>query len=110
MFETGEVDLCFTASSLEHPGVRELAVLDAEVFLAVPPGHYLEAKESVRLEYVADEPFIEYKAGHPFRKINLPGRGAYCRLHRHMLICFFTLSLVSGIRPVPSSLHRVLST
>ncbi len=70
LFETGEVDLCFTASSLEHPGVRELAVLDAEVFLVVPPGHYLEVKESVRLADVADEPFIEYKAGHPFRKIN----------------------------------------
>ncbi|MDU4695265.1 MAG: LysR family transcriptional regulator substrate-binding protein [Paenibacillus sp.] len=70
LFETGEVDLCFTASPLEHPGVRELTVLDAEVFLAVPSGHHLEAKESVRLEYMADEPFIEYKAGHPFRKIN----------------------------------------
>lgn len=70
LLEKGEVDLCFTASSLDHPGVRELPVLDAEVFLAVPPGHRLEASESVRLEDVADEPFIEYKAGHPFRKIN----------------------------------------
>ncbi|MGG6311315.1 LysR family transcriptional regulator [Paenibacillus macerans] len=75
LLEQGEVDLCFTAASLDHPGVRELPVLNAEVFLAVPPGHKLEARQSVRLVDVADEPFIEYKTGHPFRGIN----ESFCR-------------------------------
>ncbi|MDU0329110.1 MULTISPECIES: LysR family transcriptional regulator [Paenibacillus] len=70
LLESGEVDLCFTASSLDYPGVCEQPVLNAEVFLALPPGHRLAEHESIRLEDVADESFIEYKTGHPFRKIN----------------------------------------
>ncbi|CAM4297250.1 LysR family transcriptional regulator [Paenibacillus macerans] len=75
LLENGEVDLCFTAASIDHPDIREQPVLDAEVFLAVPPGHPLERRSSIRLEEVAAEPFIEYKTGHPFRKIN----ASFCR-------------------------------
>jgi DNA-binding transcriptional LysR family regulator len=70
LLENGEIDLCFTAASLNRSGIRELPVLNAEVFLAVPPGHRLEGRHSICLNEVADDPFIEYKEGHPFRKMN----------------------------------------
>jgi len=70
MLERGEVDLCFSATALCRPGIGERPVLTTEVFLAVPRGHRLERRERVSLREVADEPFIEYKEGHPFREVN----------------------------------------
>ncbi|GIO15753.1 LysR family transcriptional regulator [Cohnella xylanilytica] len=70
LLEEGEVDLGFTAASLGREGIGEIPVLKAEICLAVPKGHRLEGRESIRLEEAAGEPFVEYKEGHPFRKIN----------------------------------------
>lgn len=70
LLEKGEVDLCFTAAPLEHPAIREVPVLNAEVYLAVPPGHRLAGRRSIRLAEARDEPFIEYRSGHPFRRMN----------------------------------------
>jgi DNA-binding transcriptional LysR family regulator len=70
MLERGEVDLCFSATALRKPGISERPVLSAEVFLAVPRGHRLGRRRRVSLRDVADEPFIEYKEGHPFREVN----------------------------------------
>ncbi|WP_098742411.1 LysR family transcriptional regulator [Paenibacillus sp. EZ-K15] len=76
MLENGEVDLCFTAAALDEDNIREIPVLHAEVFLAVPHGHRLAGRASVTLQEVAGEAFIEYKTGHPFRKMN----EEFCRL------------------------------
>jgi len=70
MLEKGEVDLVFTAAPFAQPGIRETPVLSAKVHLAVPRGHRLESRGSIRLEEAKDEPFIEYRAGHPFRRVN----------------------------------------
>ncbi len=70
MLENGEVDLCFIAASLEAPRIREMPVLQAEVYLAVPAGHRLEGCEQISLQDLSGEAFIEYKEGHPFRKMN----------------------------------------
>jgi DNA-binding transcriptional LysR family regulator len=70
LLEQGKVDLCFSASRLHRPGIQEKPVLSAEVFLAVPPGHRLENRRRVALPEAADEPFIDYREGHPFREIN----------------------------------------
>lgn len=70
LLEKGEVDLIFTAAPFDHPAIREAPVLSAEVRLAVPHGHRLEGRSSVRLAEVKDEPFIEYRDGHPFRRMN----------------------------------------
>ncbi|MCQ6560252.1 LysR family transcriptional regulator [Paenibacillus mendelii] len=70
LLEKGEVDLCFGAASMDRPGIREMPVLHSEVFLAVPPGHPMENRGCISLHEAADEPFIEYKEGHPFRKMN----------------------------------------
>ncbi|GIP38282.1 LysR family transcriptional regulator [Paenibacillus sp. J31TS4] len=70
LLESGEVDLCFTAAALAHDRIVERPVMSSQVALAVPPGHWLEGRRSVRLDEVAGEPFIEYRAGHPFRRLN----------------------------------------
>jgi DNA-binding transcriptional LysR family regulator len=70
MLENGDADLAFTAASLERVGIREQPVLNAEVRLAVPPGHRLQGRRAIRLSEVAAEPFIEYREGHPFRAAN----------------------------------------
>lgn len=70
LLENGEIDLAFTAAPIGKPGIREVPVLKAEIHLAVPKGHRLEGRRSIQLIEAADEPFIEYKEGHPFRRAN----------------------------------------
>ncbi|WP_274366078.1 LysR family transcriptional regulator [Paenibacillus thermotolerans] len=70
LLEQGGADLGFGPTSFQKPGIRELPVLQTEVFLAVPRGHRYEAQSSITLEQVADDAFIEYKIGHPFRQVN----------------------------------------
>lgn len=75
LLENGEADLCFSATPIARPGIGETAVLEAEVFLAVPKGHRWEGRSSIDLSEAENESFIEYREGHPFREIN----EAFCR-------------------------------
>ncbi|WP_199615162.1 LysR family transcriptional regulator [Paenibacillus alkalitolerans] len=68
--EAGEIDFCFTALPIERPDIREIPLLSEEVFLAVPPGHRFAGRSSIRLSEAADEPFVGYKEGYLFRKMN----------------------------------------
>lgn len=70
LLDQGSVDLGFGPMSLDRQGIQVLPVLQAEVFLAIPRGHRLEHESSIVLQQVAEDPFIEYKVGHPFREIN----------------------------------------
>lgn len=70
LLEQGRIDLGFGATAFNRDGIEELAVLQSEVFLAVPHGHKLEHRDKIHLQEAADEPFIEYRAGHPFREVN----------------------------------------
>lgn len=70
LLEQGMADLGFGPVAFHKPGIREFPVLQTEVHLALPHGHRLEHQSSIRLEQVADDPFIEYKIGHPFRQVN----------------------------------------
>lgn len=70
LLENGEIDLAFTAAPIGRPGIQELPVLKAEIQLAVPHGHRLEGRRTIQLKEAAGEPFIEYKEGHPFRRVN----------------------------------------
>lgn len=72
----GDVDFSFTAIPIEQLGIRQLDIVGEEVFLGVPPGHPLAGRKSVSLSETAEEPFICYKEGYPFRKMN----DEFCRL------------------------------
>ncbi|QMV42747.1 LysR family transcriptional regulator [Cohnella cholangitidis] len=70
LVETGDVDVGFTAMPVEYPGIRSITVLNEDVYLAVPPGHRLADRDSVRLSELADEPFVGYTEGFPFQQMN----------------------------------------
>ncbi|WP_409344440.1 LysR family transcriptional regulator [Paenibacillus sp. MBLB4367] len=72
---SGEIDFCFTAMPIERPGIREMPVLQEEIYLAVPPGHRFAERRSISLREVAEEPFVGYKAGCFFQSLN----DAICR-------------------------------
>jgi DNA-binding transcriptional LysR family regulator len=61
---TREVDLCFASQPLPGPDLRTRELLREEVVLAVPAGHRLAGRESVRLEDVAGEPFVTTRPGY----------------------------------------------
>ncbi|WP_169089144.1 LysR family transcriptional regulator [Paenibacillus sp. PL91] len=70
LIEVGEVDICFTPLPMERPDFSALSVLNEDVYLAVPPAHRLAGLPIIRLNQVADEPFIGYKEGYHFQKMN----------------------------------------
>jgi DNA-binding transcriptional LysR family regulator len=61
---TGEVDLCFASQPLPGPDLRTLELLREDVLLAVPLGHRLAGQKRVRLEDIADEPFVTTRPGY----------------------------------------------
>lgn len=68
MLENGEVDLCFTAAALDEDNIREIPVLHAEVFLAVPHGHRLAGRTSITLQEVAGKHSSNTKQATRFEK------------------------------------------
>lgn len=70
ILEQGDIDLCFTAATMDTEGIKEVPILKADVYLALPPGHRFAGRQSISLHEIADEPFVEYKTGHPLRKTN----------------------------------------
>jgi len=72
--ELSEVDFFLTSMPIKHPDIDHLPLLDEEVFLAVPPAHRLASRASVHLSEAAQEPFVGYKEGHPYQKMN----NAFC--------------------------------
>lgn len=70
LVETGEVDMCFTALPIDRSDISAMPVLKEDVYLAVPQGHRLAGRKSIRLSELAEEPFIGYKEELPFQKMN----------------------------------------
>ncbi|MBD2865350.1 LysR family transcriptional regulator [Paenibacillus oceani] len=70
LVETGEVDMCFTALPIDRPDISSVSVLKEDIYLAVPQGHRFAGKKSIRLSELAEDPFIGYKEGFPFQRMN----------------------------------------
>ncbi|MXQ55761.1 LysR family transcriptional regulator [Shimazuella alba] len=70
LIEDPEVDFCFTAVPIVRPGVFTIPVLKEEIFLGVPPGHRFANRSKISLSEAANEPFINYRKGYPFRIMN----------------------------------------
>jgi DNA-binding transcriptional LysR family regulator len=61
---TGEVDLCLASQPLPGPDLRTRELLREDVLVGLPPGHPLTGRERVRLEDLADEPFVTTRPGY----------------------------------------------
>ncbi|WP_159887272.1 LysR family transcriptional regulator [Paenibacillus puerhi] len=70
LVEAGEVDMIFTILPIDRPDIRTVSVLQEEVYLAVPQGHRFAGRKGIRLNELAEEPFIGYKEGFPIQKMN----------------------------------------
>lgn len=75
LLEHGEIDFCFSPFPIEQTGVQQISIMGEEIMLGVGQGHPLANRTSIQLREVANEAFICYKEGHPFRKIN----DGFCR-------------------------------
>jgi len=67
--ESGDIDLCISSPLEGRIGINWANLMTEELFLAVPPGHPLAARNSVRLDEVAEEYFISLKPGYGLRTI-----------------------------------------
>ncbi|GGS14736.1 transcriptional regulator [Streptomyces aureoverticillatus] len=59
----GEVDFCVASQPLTGTNLESVELAREEVLLAVPPGHWLDGRESVTIPEVADEPFVTTRPG-----------------------------------------------
>ncbi|MFF9647400.1 LysR family transcriptional regulator [Streptomyces sp. NPDC014622] len=60
----GEVDFCVASQPLAGTNLASVELAREEVLLAVPRGHWLDGRESVRIPEIADEPFVSTRPGH----------------------------------------------
>ncbi|MCR8642911.1 LysR family transcriptional regulator [Paenibacillus sp. N1-5-1-14] len=70
LLEVGEVDMCFTALSIEQPDINSVSVLRDKVYLGVPIGHRFAERKSIRLSELAEDSFIGYKEEFPIQQMN----------------------------------------
>lgn len=61
---TREVDFCVASQPLTGANLDSVELAREEVLLAVPPGHWLDGRESVTIPEIADEPFVTTRPGH----------------------------------------------
>ncbi|MFJ5563431.1 LysR family transcriptional regulator [Lysinibacillus xylanilyticus] len=69
MLMEGELDYCISSVPIEGEDIRWEPLITEEIFLIVPPNHWLARRESVRLEEVKDEAFISMNTGYGFRSL-----------------------------------------
>jgi len=65
----GAYDLCITSPPLHQEGVASISLLTEDIRLAVPTWHPLAQRSSIRLQEVAEEPFICLKPEHSLRRL-----------------------------------------
>jgi DNA-binding transcriptional LysR family regulator len=65
----GDYDLCITSPPLQQTGVASVSLLTEDIYLAVPAWHRLAQRSSIRLQEVAEEPFIGLKPEYSLRRL-----------------------------------------
>ncbi|MCR2806318.1 LysR substrate-binding domain-containing protein [Paenibacillus soyae] len=60
-------DLCISSSTFRMPGTESIPLLTEEIMLAVPNGHRLAGRKSVRLSELSEDGFISLKPGKQLR-------------------------------------------
>lgn len=75
-YTQGDFDLCISSLPVNREGVGGTPLLTEEIFLAVPKGHRLADRKSVKLQEAANEGFIHLKPGNALREIT----DSFCKL------------------------------
>ncbi|MEB1808651.1 MAG: LysR family transcriptional regulator [Bacillaceae bacterium] len=66
---TGEVDLCLTSAPVQTTGFHWEKLFSEQLYIIVPKSHRLAGRKGIKLEEIADEPFIGFKEGVGLRTI-----------------------------------------
>ncbi|MDE5416225.1 LysR family transcriptional regulator [Alkalihalobacterium chitinilyticum] len=66
---TGEVDLCLTSAPVQTVGFHWEKLFSEKLYIIVPKSHRLAARKGIKLEEIANEPFIGFKEGVGLRTI-----------------------------------------
>ncbi|MDQ0269334.1 LysR family transcriptional regulator [Cytobacillus purgationiresistens] len=67
--ENGEVDFCISMSPIFGEDIEWMTLLNEEIFLSVPPDHYLANRQSIELHEAAHEVYINRPSGYEFRDL-----------------------------------------
>jgi DNA-binding transcriptional LysR family regulator len=66
----GNLDIALTVLPSQHSSIQSKRLFDQELVLIAARSNRLSKKKIVRLPDVAEEPFVTFKRGHPFRALN----------------------------------------
>lgn len=69
LLENGEVDFCFLTDEINGTSIEWITLFEEEIFLSVPSNHHLANRNSISLEEVANETFINRTSGYGFRNL-----------------------------------------
>jgi len=97
--ERGEIDLCLSSPLVEGPDIGSIPVITEEIWVMVPPGHRLAGLGEIRLNELADDPFICLKEGFGFREMS----DHFCRLAGFMPNVVFEAEEFSMLQPLVKS-------
>lgn len=64
-----DVDLCVASQPIHAEGLASARLFDEAVGVGTPPGHPLASRASVRVEELADLPFVTAREGHWIRRL-----------------------------------------
>jgi DNA-binding transcriptional LysR family regulator len=67
--EAAEIDFCFCSPTQTREGVRWVKLFTEDLFVIVPNDHRLAKRSSIKLNEVAEDPFILVKKGYGLREI-----------------------------------------
>ena len=69
LLENAEIDICISTSPIIGSDIEWVPLMEEDIFLSVPYTHRLANRETINLDEVSDENFIDCGIGYGFRDI-----------------------------------------
>lgn len=69
LLENASLDICLSTHPITGPDIEWVPLIEEEIFLSVPTNHRLANRESINLDEVSEENFINLQPGYGFRDI-----------------------------------------
>ena len=67
MVTSGKIEICLLSLPIKNHGIETENILSEDIYLAVPPDHWLSVYQEVELSMCREEPFIALKDNTTFR-------------------------------------------